>query len=63
MTKSKPTPEQLGNNFYKSGWQPSIEVNEETVLEKSHMLEQTLTIVISLMTSYESGDLIQMNTK
>lgn len=30
MTKSKPSPEQLGNNFYKSGWQPSIEVNEET---------------------------------
>jgi hypothetical protein len=30
MAKKKPTPEQLGNNFYKSGWQPSIEVNEET---------------------------------
>ena len=28
--KKKYTGEQLGNNFYKSGWQPSIEFDEST---------------------------------
>ena len=23
-------PEEWGNNFYKSGWQPGLEVNEQT---------------------------------
>jgi len=25
-------PEEWGNNFYKSGWQPGLEVNEQTGL-------------------------------
>jgi len=27
---NKKTPTEWGNNFYKSGWQPSLEINEET---------------------------------
>ena len=28
--KKKKIPEEWGNNFYKSGWQPGLELNEET---------------------------------
>ena len=30
MKKKNLTPEQLGNNYYKSGWQPGYDINEET---------------------------------
>ena len=29
---NKNIPEEWGNNFYKSGWQPGLEVNEQTGL-------------------------------
>ena len=32
ITRKKPIPEEWGNNFYKSGWQPGLEVNEQTGL-------------------------------
>jgi hypothetical protein len=32
ITHKKPIPEEWGNNFYKSGWQPGLEVNEQTGL-------------------------------
>ena len=32
ITQKKPIPEEWGNNFYKSGWQPGLEVNEQTGL-------------------------------
>ena len=28
----KPIPEEWGNNFYKSGWQPGVDINESTGL-------------------------------
>ena len=30
ITRKKPIPKEWGNNFYKSGWQPGLEVNEQT---------------------------------
>ncbi len=43
-------PEEWGNNFYKSGWQPGLEVNEQTGLgEINSMLEQTQIIEINLI--------------
>jgi hypothetical protein len=30
ITRKRPIPEEWGNNFYKSGWQPGLEVNEQT---------------------------------
>ena len=30
ITRKKPIPEEWGNNFYKSGWKPGIEVNDLT---------------------------------
>ena len=56
-------PEDWGNNFYKSGWQPGLEVNEQTGLGEITHVGTDPTTEINLILFCKNGVLIQNITK